>query len=145
MLLRASSESQGETVELRALTAAGAESGVRHGGVLTRFAEAAVRGTPQELAAAREGLHGAMSPAAVVDAAAVVANFERMVRIADATGIPLDKPVAVFSADLREQLGIDAYGSAANTPPVRGAWRVVARLARPLVPFFMRRFAERRP
>ncbi len=145
MLLRASGESQGESVDVRAVTAPGAESGVRHGAVLIRFAEAAVRGTAKELAAAREALRAAMGPAAVVDAAAVVANFERMVRIADATGIPLDKPVAVFSADVREQLGIDAYGSAANTPPVRGTWRFVARLARPLVPFFMRRFAARRP
>ena len=52
--------------------------------------------------------------AALVDAAAVVGNFERMVRIADGTGIPLDKPVAMVSADMREELGLDAKSVAAR-------------------------------
>ena len=94
------------------------ESGVEHGAVLLRFADAAVGRAP-DLAEAREALHAAMGADAVVDCAAVVANFQRMVRIADGCGIPLD-PVAIgASADFRERLGVHAYSSAANTPGAR--------------------------
>jgi len=49
-----------------------------------------------------------LSPQAMVDAAAVVANFSRMVRIADGTGIPLDDMMAEYSSDLREDLGLNS-------------------------------------
>lgn len=82
---------------------------------MLRFADAAVGRTPN-LAQAREALHAAMGADAVVDCAAVVANFQRMVRIADGCGIPLDPPTIGASADFRERLGVHAYTSAANTP-----------------------------
>jgi len=44
----------------------------------------------------------------VVDAAGVISNFQRMVRIADATGIGLGV-FEVPSADMREALGINAF------------------------------------
>ena len=37
----------------------------------------------------------------------MLGNFERMVRIADGTGIPLDGPVVAASNDFREELGLD--------------------------------------
>lgn len=52
----------------------------------------------------------------MVDAAGVIANFQRMVRIADGTGIPLDEPVAMLTTDIREELGLNHYGSADRTP-----------------------------
>ena len=91
------------------------ESGVEHGGVLLRFADAAVGRAP-DLPETREALHAAMGVDAVVDCAAVVANFQRMVRIADGCGIPLDPPTIGASADFRERLGVHTYASAANTP-----------------------------
>ena len=45
----------------------------------------------------------------MVDAAGVIANFQRMVRIADGTGIPLDKRVVALTADLRDELGLNDY------------------------------------
>ena len=144
MLLRASGESQGERYHLKAVTDETQASGVPHGELLTAFAEAAVRGVPEQLRAARDSLERALGPEAVVDAAGVVANFQRMVRIADATGIPLDKPVAVFSVDMREELGIDAFGAAANTPEVGPLLRVLGRLSRPLLGPIMRLYASRK-
>lgn len=82
---------------------------------MLRFADAAVGRTPN-LVEAREALRAAMGADAVVDCAAVVANFQRMVRIADGCGIPLDPPTIGASADFREGLGVHAYASAANTP-----------------------------
>lgn len=46
----------------------------------------------------------ALGPRAMVDAAGVTSNFERMVRIADATGIELDDRLAQGSARVRAAL-----------------------------------------
>jgi hypothetical protein len=113
-MLRASVESAGNDVELLGVTGA-ASSGVAHGDVLVRFAEQVV-GDGDDLDRARDELMAAMGAAALVDAAAVVGNFERMVRIADGTGIPLDAPVAAMTGELRADLGLDDYSSASNTP-----------------------------
>lgn len=86
-----------------------------HGPALTAFAEALVQGDEAALAEARGRVLQALGPAGLVDAAAVASNFERMVRIADATGIPLDTPMAALTADLRDRLGLDRFASAAHT------------------------------
>ena len=70
-----------------------------------------------------------MGDAEVVDAAAVIANFQRMVRIADGTGIPIDGPLDVLSADLRHELGINEFSSAEG----RGKNGLLRRLAAPLM------------
>ena len=59
-----------------------------HGAELVAFAEAIVTGA-QTLAQSRAAVVEALGPEAMVDAAGVASNFERMVRIADATGIEL--------------------------------------------------------
>ena len=50
-----------------------------------------------------------LSPAAMVDAAGVVSNFERMVRIADATGIPLDARMQALSQEVRDTLHLERF------------------------------------
>ena len=142
MLLRVSSETQGKEVDLLAVRDSAVDSGVPHSVELTTFAEAAVRGSREELEAARNSLQLAMGAEAVVEAAAVVGNFEHMVRIADGTGIPLDKPVAVFSVDLRAELGIDEFGTAAHTPEVGPLLRTASRLAQPLLKPIMRLYGR---
>lgn len=119
-------------------------SGVPHADELLAFAEAIVAGDPEVIALARVALERAMGPAAVVDAAAVAGNFERMVRIADGTGIPLDTPVKLVSADLREELGLDRFGSARETAPTTAVQRLLGRLLRPIVPWLARRMMGRR-
>jgi hypothetical protein len=142
MLLRVSSQISGTEADLHAVTeGADIASGVEGGDVLVRFAESAVRGD-EDLPLARGAVAEQLGPEALVDAAAVVGNFERMVRIADGTGIPLDTPVSLLSADLREELGIDRFGSADETPPVGLLKRAAARAIGPLVPHLMR-LAER--
>jgi len=75
-----------------------------------------------------------LGDAALVDAAAVVGNFERMVRIADGSGIPLDEPMAMITADLREELRIDDYGGAERIRPVRGLKRLAGRAVGRMLP-----------
>ena len=135
LALRVSAEVTGAEVDLRAVTGDGAarNSGVRAGQELVAFAEAAVRRRGAELASARHAVRDAIGSAGLVDAAAVIGNFERMVRIADSTGIPTDAPVTALIEDVRGDLGIDRYRSAANTPASSSAGRALGRIVRPLL------------
>jgi len=132
MMLRASVEAGGGSADLRALTGVvdSAESRVPNGDALIAFAEAVVGGSDAEIVCARSELVEQLGPEAFVDACGVIGNFERMVRIADSTGIPLDAPVAAMTADIRDELGIDDFGSARNTPELGLAGRVLGRVGR---------------
>ena len=125
----------GTEVDLHALTdgKAAATSGVAHADVLVAFAEAVVGGDEEALADARVALLDELGPEALVDAAAVVGNFQRMVRIADSTGIPLDGAMELVTEDLRSELGLDRFGSAANTPRASRLKRSLGRALRPVV------------
>jgi len=79
---------------------------VPHGPELMAFAEAIVTGA-QTLARSRAAVVEALGPEAMVDAAGVASNFERMVRIADATGIELGDLLEQASADVRDALGLE--------------------------------------
>ena len=133
MMLRVSVESEGGQVDLSAVTGEAPASGVAHGPELVRFAEAVLGTDDAELGLAREALLAALGPAGFVEAAGVVSNFQRMVRIADATGIPLDAPVEMLTQDLRDQLRLGRFGSGANTPRSGRLARLIARGLRPLV------------
>ena len=86
-----------------------AHSGVAHGDVLIVFADAILGSDAVALESARQQVVAAMGPESMVDAAGVASNFERMVRIADATGIELDDRMANLSADAREELQLDRF------------------------------------
>ena len=69
-------------------------------------------GAGASLAGARSALVGRAGKAAMIDAAAVIAGFDAITRVADGTGIPLEPPKAAASADWRSGLGIDAFWTA---------------------------------
>lgn len=87
----------------------GATSHIPHGAELLEMAESMVLGDNARVAAAREALFEAAGAQATVDAIGVAANFERMTRIADATGIPLGETLEQASADVREELALDRF------------------------------------
>lgn len=140
-MLRASIEYSGAKAGLQGIRegAGAGDAGIAHGARLTAFADAAVAGDPAALEAARDALRADAGSAALVDAAAVIGNFERMVRIADGTGIPLDGVVGAVSTDLREELGLDGFRSRrlgepgilarALGPTLRGVAAAALRLA----------------
>jgi len=112
MMLRASSQVSGETVNLETIVAGReVDSQVSAGESLVRFAEAVLQ-DPADLTAARDALTDDLDEARMVDAAGVIGNFQRMVRIADSTGIPVDGPMADLSKDVREQLRLNDLPSA---------------------------------
>ena len=85
-----------------------ATSGVPAGGVLAAFAEAIITGD-DILPQARSAVVAALGDAAMIDAAGVVAGFNGITRIADATGIPLEPAKADETETWRGELGIDDF------------------------------------
>ena len=117
MLLRVSGETTGAPVDMRAVNGdVRGEGGVSHAAELVAFTEAAMSTDDEALGAARSALQAVLSPEAFVDACAVIAAFNVVDRIADATGIPLDDAVAAMTADLRAELDLARFRSSANTP-----------------------------
>ena len=133
MLLRASGETKGEEFSVRALMDGDEESGVPHGAALLRLAEATLGDDEAALDTSRAEVRNALGPDGLVDAAAVIATFSKMDRIADATGIPLDGPMELLTQGLREEIGIDHFASASNTPGSGALVRGAARVLGPLV------------
>lgn len=95
---------------------------------LLRFANAYMGDDETALTGARDALAKAMGPEAMVDAVGVASNFQRMDRIADATGIPSDTPTAIMQEDLAVKLGANKYISAGNTKPPSWFTRLIMKL-----------------
>ncbi len=81
---------------------------------LRAFADALARGA-DTLPTVRARLRALVGDDAFIEAAAVAAAFHGYVRVADGTGIPVDELVVATSADLRDELGINAYAGVENT------------------------------
>ena len=112
MMLRASSHDLGDKLNLRAVVeSTDTDSGVAHSQALVDFVDATLTGQP-ELTAARAAVVDALGADGVVDAAAVIGNFQRMTRIADATGIPLDDGTEALTADIQALLELNNMPSA---------------------------------
>jgi hypothetical protein len=108
-------------VDLAAVNGAGrGDGGVAHGAALVAFVEAVMGRDDARLVATRELLRALLSAEAFVDACAVIGMFNVVDRIADALGIPLDPPLAMMSTDVRVELDLGRFPSAANSRGVLG-------------------------
>ena len=129
-MLRESVELTGGSIDFEGLTDPSCTEirGVPNSRELLQFANACIGVEGADIATARGALADSMGAGAMIDTAGVISNFQRMVRIADATGIPSDGPMQVLSEDLREQLGINEYVSAANSSPAPFFKRLMLKL-----------------
>jgi hypothetical protein len=96
------------TIDLGVITNGG-DGGIPHGLTLTEFAEAVLGRDDARLSAARDRVRDELGDAALVDAAAVIANYSALDRVADATGIPLEPAKEANTVELRARLGIDDF------------------------------------
>jgi len=129
----------GEEYDLSAITGEGScDSGVPHGKALVRFAESVLGEDEIAVASSRQEVLDKVGPEGFVDAAAVVATFSTVDRIADSTGIPLDGMLDVMTVDMRTQIGLDRFSSAANTPRPGTLKRGLSRILKPVAPFGMK-------
>jgi len=129
-MLRESATFTGEQVNLEGLSDPNCTTidGVPHAEPLIRFSDAFLSGNADELAKARDALAEAMGVEAMVDAAGVASNFQRMDRIADGTGIPSDAPMVIMAEDIISQLKLDQFVSAGNTPKMSWLKRQIIKL-----------------
>ena len=115
MLLRGSGQTHGSAVNLSSVVDGQTESGVPHGAVLIAFSDAVLGNDEAALESARSHVLQDLGPQALIDAAAIVATFQQMDRIADGTGIPLDEFVVEPTQDLRAEIGLNDFSSARST------------------------------
>jgi hypothetical protein len=80
--------------------------------VLEEFVFAVVGDDPARAELARATVLDRLGPDWLVDASAVVANFEMMTRLADATGARLTPERMAATASIREEHGLDTFASA---------------------------------
>lgn len=139
MLLRESGTLAGEQYDLSAITEKGTGGGgVPHGETLLGFTEAVMGDNETVLDRARQEVLDRLGPEQLVDAAGVVATFNTMDRIADSTGIPLDGPLDIMTVDMRTEIGLDQFPSAANTPKPGALKSMLSRALKPFAPFGMK-------
>lgn len=106
MLLRGSGQFTGDDYSFDGIMDGQSETGIPHGSLLTRFADAAHAGSFE---AEREEVRASLGEEPLADAAGVIAIFSAVVKVADGIGIPLEDFKAETSAEFRQELGINAF------------------------------------
>ena len=142
-MLRESATLLGTPVDLNGISDSNCKviDDVPHSEALLRFCDTFLGGDDDAFAAARDSLAEQMGPAAMVDVAGIAANFQRMDRIADAIGIPADAPMVLMQEEFVDQLGLQNYASASNTPKLSWPKRQLTRFL--LLPALRRMIASR--
>jgi len=87
------------------------EVGVVHGKLLLAFSDAVVGDDDAELDRVRVALVEELGEAAFVDAAATAASFNSVVRVADATGIPIEEYKKDPTREILNDLGVKDFSS----------------------------------
>lgn len=137
-MLSLSADATHSQVDLQVVNGQG-DGDVPLGGELMAFAEAVATRDEEALGTARDALLSAGGNDVLVDAAAVAANFQRMVRIADSTGIPVDPIMHSLGGSIQDTLDLRRFASAQNTP----SGGAVARLLSPVTRFLATRVLGR--
>ncbi len=110
MVLRASGEKDGEDFDLHSVVGSGnGDAGVLHGKLLLSFADAVVGDDDAKLGRVRAEPVEVLGEAAFVDAAGTAASFNLVVRVADATGIPIDEFKADAAQEILNDLGVEKF------------------------------------
>ena len=118
-LLRVSGDANGLTIDLQAALDRDhvGDVGVPASAALLAFTNVVELGG--DVDGARAALVAEVGAEAAVEAAATIAVFNGLVRIADGTGIRLDDGVFSVSSDARELFGVNRFAGAANSAEVR--------------------------
>lgn len=111
-MLSWSSTEAGTPADLAAIAEGEGDAGLPFGAELVAFAEAAGGFDDEALARARDRLSAVAGDAFMLDAAAIVANFEMMTRVADGTGARFPAESAAHRAQIDRRLDIGRFTSA---------------------------------
>lgn len=118
MMLSLSADTTETAIDLQMVNGSSANDAqeMPYANELASFAGAVAERNTQKILQTRDQLVEIAGEAVMIDAAAVAANFQRMVRIADSMGIPIDEKNVVPGAAIREALNLSRFASAQNTP-----------------------------
>ena len=143
-MLRVSANNSNIEVDIQAVNgdATAAGKGIPFGLELMKFAEAVVSRDEDALNTARNVLLQEAGAEVLVDAAAVAGNFQRMVRIADATGIPLDERSAAVTYGVAKELNLRRFATAQHTPTGGLKRKVMSWIARPMAKRMFKKMAR---
>jgi hypothetical protein len=121
MMLSLSANTTETAIDLQMIngSAASDSQGIPFAGELASFAEAIAERDSGKIDRTRNELIQVAGEFVMVDAAAVAANFQRMVRIADAMGIPIDDKNVEAGAGVRQELDLVRFATAQNTPSAK--------------------------
>lgn len=119
------------------------ESNVPYASELMSFGEAVASRDATALYEARQMLLELAGAEVLVDAAAVAGNFQRMVRIADSAGIPVDDRMEALSTNIQQDLDLRRFGSAENTPKQGWLTRLLNIPKRAMIKRFFRKADQR--
>ena len=107
----------GTEIDLSAVAGEQVDSGVEHGVALLAYVDAVMGADAGEIGDASLDVERALGKDGVSDAAAVIAMFNVVDRVADATGIPIDDGM---TRDMRYAVG-EELGMSHLTPEQRAA------------------------
>ena len=79
---------------------------MKGGNALLRLVETVLGRSDAPLGDVQDSIISDLGPAALVDAAAVLGNFEMMNRVAEGSGIPIPQQAIEYESDMVEQLGL---------------------------------------
>ena len=100
------------------VTASGNDGGgIELGVLLNGFATAVLGDDEAELSEVRQAIADTLGGAAMCDTAGVASLFNAIVRVADATGIPMEDDKAATSEDFRAELGINNFAAVGEKGP----------------------------
>lgn len=112
MVLRASGQKDGEDFDLNSVVGDGdGDVGVAQGGLLMAFADAVVADDRAAMDRLRREMREVLGEDALVDAAGTVASFNAVVRVADATGIPIDEFKQSGTQEVLDELGVEDFSA----------------------------------
>ena len=115
MLLRESSILSNQSLNLGVATGAAGEVGIDHEKELLLVAEAVYLGDPIALTGMREAVQPVLGIQGLVDAITIAAGFNGITKIANATGLPLDRATVDRTQEMRSETGIDDYSEASKS------------------------------
>ena len=122
MMLSLSANTTATDIDLKMVNgspASGEAQGLPFANELAQFAEAVAQRDEAKITRTRNELVQVAGELVMVDAAGVAANFQRMVRIADSMGIPIDDKNVEAGAGIRQELELSRFASAQNTPSAK--------------------------
>ena len=108
-MLRASAQITTVPLDPRGITDRSVDPLIPKGGILLDFVDAVLSGEEPARQTSRAAVLDELGPTGLVDASGVIANFEMMNRIADATGIPVGQGTLKRTVEWRELVGIDQF------------------------------------